>query len=776
MSQTTKPSSAQYNKEQIVDFGELINKYKRYWWLFVLSLLLCIGMAVFYLYAKSPVYLVVSKVLVEQDDNASGAGASLLKSLSIGGVGSKVDDEVIVMGSQELLSQMINRLKINRSYIEKKGLLKKVDHYNTSPIEIQAPDALFDTLSIAMSFKIHVDEAGKVDVKVKKGFFKTFANIKGAQFPVTVKTPYGIYVVDKTKFFKAGKELTIKSAVVGNVPKAEGLADDMTVKVLSKKSNGIYMDVCETHVKRGKDILNTLMALYNERGQHEKDEMAINTGKFIDERLGLIYTELTKSEADIERYKKSHNMIDVGLQTKSNIGKQEAVDRAMVNLETRYRILNMVKDFVNNPTNKNQMIPFDADSTAAAASIKAYNQLVAERVKLSASAKENNQALQTLDEQISTMHNNVVNGVNNAMQAMRIQIGQVNNMSAVAGSAMSTIPTEEREARALYRQQGIQNQLYTFLLQKREENALVLAATTPKGKIVDHAYAQSKPIKPKPLMVLFLALVAGLLLPLVLLYLKNMLTTKFSTQDELSDLVAAPVIGEICHNRHSRQLVVRQGETSSIVELFRLVRNNIQFMLHDDNDKVLLVTSSVSGEGKSFVSLNLAASFALLDKKVALVGLDIRSPKLAEMLNLKEQPGITGYLATKGIGLDDIVQHSTEVSGLDVYVGGTIPPNPSELLLTKHVGEMINALRERYDMIIIDSAPIAMVSDSFSLAKHTDATVFVARANYTKRNFIRYLNTVLNRGQLKNVSLVLNDTNPSLSSGYGYGYGTDNNH
>lgn len=760
-------------KEQRIDFGEIFSKYKRNWWMFALSLLLCLGLAAFYLAVKSPVYLVVSKVLVEQDDNASSAGANLLRSLSIGGAGSKVDDEVIVMGSQELLSQMINRLKINRTYFEKKGFLKKVDHYNTSPIEIEAPDALFDTLSIAMTFKITVDEKGKTDVKVKKGMFKTLAHVKDATLPVTVKTPYGIYVVDKTKFFKAGKDVSIKALVVGNVPKAESLAEEMTVKVLSKKSNGIYMDVAETNVGRGKDMLNTLMALYNERCQREKDEMAVNTGKFIDERLGLIYTELTKSEADIERYKKSHNMIDVGLQTKSNIGKQEAADRAVVNLETRYQIMNMVKDFVRNPANKNQMIPFDADSTSASASIKAYNELVAERIKLGSSAKDNNQALQALDTQIAAMHNNVVSGVENAMRAMRIQINQVNQMSANAGSAMSAIPTEEREARALYRQQGIQNTLYTFLLQKREENALVLAATTPKGKIVDHAYAQSHPIKPKPMMVLFLALVMGLLLPLLLLSVKKLLTTKFSTQDELAEIIQAPVIGEICHNRHKSQLVVKPGKTSSIVELFRLVRNNLQFLLTNDGDKVLLVTSSVSGEGKSFVSANLAASFALLDKKVALVGMDIRSPRLAEMLELQSLPGVTAYLAKPGMNLSDIVQSSAEVSGLDVFVAGAVPPNPSELLLSNRVNDFIDQLRAHYDMIVIDSAPIAMVSDTFSLAKFSDAVLFVTRANYTKRNLMNYLNTVMSRGQLKNVSVVVNDTNPNVSTGYGYGYGEE---
>ena len=433
----------------------------------------------------------------------------------------------------------------------------------------------------------------------------------------------------------------------------------------------------------------------------------------------------------------------------------------------------MVKDFVSDPANKHSYIPFDVDSSAASGSIKAYNNLLAKRQELEQSAKGDNLALKRIDEQIEGMHNNIIKGVDSSIKGINMQISQAQSRTNQVNSDMGKVPSVEREAQDLYRQQGIQNSLYTFLLQKREENSLVLAATTPKGKIVDHAYASINPVKPAKYKIYFLALIAGLLLPLVLLFLKNLFTTKFSSQEELQSISKAPVIGEICHNRHRSQLVVKEGKSSSIVELFRLLRNNIQFMLPTPNDKVMLVTSSVSGEGKSFISTNLASSFSLLGKRVALVGMDIRSPKLAEMLNINDNPGVTAFLAKQHVTLDDVIQHCPEVENLDVIVGGVIPPNPSELLLTTRVQDLIDQLKERYDYVIIDSAPIAMVSDTYSLARYANVTVYVTRANYTKRSLVRYMNNALSRRQLNNVAIVLNDSNPKMSQGYGYGYGQD---
>ena len=769
MAKLNTPPTAQ-QEEQIVDFSAFIRKYRRYWWLFLLSLLACMALAFAYLKYAKRIYNVKAVVLVAQEDNGAGAGANLLKSMKLMGQGSKVDDEMLVFSSQELCTQVVKQLGINHNYLEDKGWYKpEKDHYNTSPIEVIAPEEMFDTLS-SVKFKIDLDKTGKADIKATSGKEK-LANVKGVTLPTTLKTTYGTFAIKTTDRYKQGKPCHITARLTGNQMLGERLNKRIKVKLASKKSNGINLNIAESNKSRGKDILNKLIELYNERGQHEKDEQAINTAKFIDERLALIYKGLTSSEADIESYKRAHKIVDPELQVKSAVAKQEITDRAIVRLETNKQLLGMVRDFVSNPANKHSYIPFEVDSSAASGSIRAYNNLLTKRQELAQSAKGDNLALKQIDEQIETMHHNVLQGLNSSIKGVDLQLNKVRGQANATAGDLGQVPTQEREARELMRQQGIQNTLYTFLLEKREENALVLAATTPKGKIVDHAYSESTPISPNKMITLAMALLAGLMLPMLLVYMKDLFTTKFSNQEELEEISQVPFIGHIHHNRHNTPLVVKDGKTSSIVELFRYVRNNLQFLLNKEDDKVILVTSSVSGEGKSFISTNIASSFALLGKRVALVGMDIRSPKLASMLDLNEMPGVTSYLSRGDVTLDQIAQPCKEVKGLDVFVGGAIPPNPSELLLSDRVKDFFNDLREHYDVIIVDSAPVAQVSDSFALDKYSNATVYVTRANYTRRNLIKFMNRIAANKQLKNMCVVLNDTKPSNDNTYGYGIG-----
>lgn len=772
MAKFNTPPTAQ-QEEQIIDFGAFVRKYKRYWWLFLLSLIACMTLAFLYLKYAQRIYNVKSVVLVAQDDNGAGAGASLLKSMKLMGQGSKVDDEMIVFSSQELCTQVVKELKLNRTYLEKKAwYMPDKDHYNSTPVEVIAPEEMFDTLTSVLKFKIDLDKDGKASIKATKGK-KVMAELQKVTLPTTVKTPYGVFAVQATDRFTTGKPRHITASLYSNQLKGEQLNRRIKVKLANKKSNGINLSITENNKSRGIDVLNTLMELYNERGQLEKDEQAVNTAKFIDERLAIIYKGLTGSEADIEAYKRSHKIVDPELQVKSAVAKQEITDRAIIKLETNRQLLGMVKDFVSNPANKHSYIPFEVDSSAASASIKAYNTLLAKRLELEQSAQGENLALKQLDQQIDAMHGNVLQGINSSIRGVELQLNKIRGEANATAGDLSKVPTEEREARELLRQQGIQNTLYTFLLEKREENALVLAATTPKGKIVDHAYAQNTPISPNRMITLAMALMAGLILPLLLVYLKDLFTTKFSNQEELEEISQVPFIGHIHHNRHNTQLVVKEGKSSAIVELFRYVRNNLQFLLNKEDDKVILVTSSVSGEGKSFISTNIASSFALLGKRVALVGMDIRSPKLASMLNLNEVPGVTSYLSRSDVTLDQIAQPCAEVKGLDVFVGGAIPPNPSELLLGDRVKDMFRELREQYDVIIVDSAPVAQVSDSFALDKYSNATVYVTRANYTRRNLIKFMNRIAANKQLKNMCVVLNDTKPSNDNTYGYGIGNN---
>ena len=301
----------------------------------------------------------------------------------------------------------------------------------------------------------------------------------------------------------------------------------------------------------------------------------------------------------------------------------------------------------------------------------------------------------------------------------------------------------------------------------------MLAATTPKGKIVDEAFAYNEPIAPKKLMVIIIALFFGLMIPALWLYVKPMLSDKFDSIEALKRLTALPILGEICHSRSANvnPVVVSEKSTRPIAELFRLLRSNLGFMLPatSTSGNVVTITSSCSGEGKTFVAMNVAESLALLGKKVVLIGMDIRLPMLAQNLGLPSAPGVTNYLSDDTTTIDSLIQRS---NNCDVIVAGPVPPNPSELLLSERVNVLIEDLKKQYDYVVIDSAPIGLVSDTFSLTKYTDVTLYVTRANYTKRGFIKYLNTIVSRGQLKIVAVVVNDTNPNLSHGYGYGYGS----
>ncbi len=767
-------SNPNISSQPSFNLGSLIARYRRYWWLFVLSAVACLSLAVLYLKVKKPVYQIQASVLINDNDAGMPTSASknnaFLKSLSFGS-GGGVEDEIVVMGSQQLRMEMVKRLRLNRTYIERVSLLKRVDHYGDSPIEVDAPETLFDTLSTAFTIKMKVDRTGRATLTAKEGRFKQLAHAENVKLPATLKTPYGLFNIRPTDHYRAGKEYNITAVVSGNVPYAEGLAETLTVGLLRKKANAIDINVEETNVARGRDMLATLIELYNRRGLQEKDQRAMNTAQFIDDRLQLVYKDLMGSEAEIEAYKRAHNMIDPELQTKSLIGRQDVADRAMVNLEARYRIVSMIKDYVNNPANRNTFIPFSADSTAASGAISAYNELIMRRMRLEASAIGDNPQLQALDQQIETMRQGVISGVDNSLRALRVQINQAGAVSATSSSKMSTFPTTEREVRSLYRQQGIQNEIYTFLLQKREENALLLAANTPRGTVVDQPYARSRPLRPNKSLVFFLALCGTLLIPIALLALKRMLTTRFSTQDELEALTSLPVIGTIAHNNRETTLIVTQGDTSANAERFRSLRNNVQFMLPtaaDTAGQVVLVTSCVSGEGKTFVSVNLAAAFALTGRRVALVGLDIRNPQLADALSLNELPGATSFLSQTGVTLDQITQPLHGFDCLDVIVGGAIPPNPSELLLSDRMRQLVDQLRANHDIIIIDSAPVGQVTDTFALTDHAHMTLAVTRAGYTRRDNIALLNRFASDGRINNVGIAVNDLKNANESTYGY--------
>lgn len=759
-----------------IDVSQIVDVLRRNWWMFAVSVILCGALGVAYLDVKHSVYVVHAKVLVAYDEGTSSMGSSIMQSLSLGGVGgSNVEDEVLVMGAHSIKEQAIKELKLNRSYYSPDGFLKKKYYYNNSPIEISAPEEVFDTLSVGMKFNIKANkDLSKIEVEVKKGRFTTLAEVTGDKLPMVVNTPYGIYSIDKTKFYVPGEEVEVVANVTGNSIYAEAITNDLTVQKSEKKANGISLYYEDINIKRGKDLLNKMVELYNRRGQKEKDEMAVNTGRFIDERLDTLYISLADAERKIQNYKQNKNIVDVSSEARYLMQKKGTLENALLSAETQYEVLKMADDFFSNPKNNYAMMPFAPELSGVEDAITLYNEMIAKRMEIETNAKGDNPALLAINEQIDAMRENVKKSINRAVSSASVRLKELKAESSASENKLSSIPAQEREYLELQRDQTIKNQLYSFLLQKREENQLVLAATTPKGKIIDKAFAYNEPVAPKKMMIIVVALFFGLIIPALWLYVKNLMSNKFDSVESLARLTSLPIIGEICHSRRAKDnpIVVSETSTRPIAELFRLLRSNLQFMFPIkgvENGQVAMITSSCSGEGKTFVSMNVAESLALLDKKVVLVGLDIRLPMLAQNLGLPSSPGVTNYLSGAIDDVDSLINHH---SNCDIIVAGPVPPNPSELLLSDRTELLIKELKQRYDFVIIDSAPIGLVSDSFSLTKFSDVTLYVSRANYTKKSFIKYLNSVVERGQLKNVAVVVNDTNPKLSHGYGYGYGS----
>lgn len=728
----------------------------RHWWLFALSFIFCFGILFLYLRKTLPSYIVSSTVLVD-DHSLSFAGIgnskgnSMLKSV-MGGGDVNVFNEIEILASENLAAKTVDALDINCRYYEKTGFLKKQDHYGTSPIIVEAPKELFDTLSVTLPFKIKVYADGKTDITVKKGMFSNYAELKGVELPATVKTPFGLFVVKPTQYFTPKHEYSITASVAGNIPAALELQKDMTVDLKAKKTDIVYMDVMDNDVKRGRDILNTLVRLYNERGMKESDTQGMTTARFIDERLSLIYKNLMGSEAEIEAYKKAHNLIDPVAQAKTTIIKGETSESAIIALETQYRIASMIKGFITDPANKHSLIPFESDSLSAKM-VRTYNALITQRQHLETSAKADNPALVQLDQQLNAMRENILGSVNNALGAMRIKIDKAKDVQGESKGDMSQFASTERETRNLYRNQAIQNELYIFLLQKREENALKMAAAQPKGKLVDEAYAASEPVKPKKPLLAFVALMMTFALPFFILYVKKMLKNKIGSQDELEAITPAHLLGQIYHAREDELQVIADTNTKN-AELFRYLRGNVQFVLPESTDKVVLVTSAVAAEGKSYIAANVASSLALMGKKVALVELNLRKPSLGEMFGIIASKGMSDYLSNGEVSLHDIV--STTADGLDVYVAGTVPPNPSELLQGSRTAQLMEQLREQYDYVVVDSASLATASDTFSLTNQADATVVVLRANSTKQAYVKWINRLMAEGKLCNVGFVLN--------------------
>lgn len=754
-------------QSEIIDIAGLLREYVSKWYWFAISVVVCCAAAFVYTKSKKPVYQVNANVLISQED---GGGVSFGGLSDLFGGSGYVEDEIFVVSSHSVYRDVARDLGLYKHHIVKSGLLTKDFKYLEFPVDIYAPAGMADTLRNSIKFDIEVDEAGLVDVEAEAEK-TTVAEIEGGKFPLEVKTKYGTFTLDTTKYYKPGKDLHTIITFMGYDVAAEIMSEDVTVSIASKKSNVIALGIQTADVVYGKEVLNEIIKKYNERGVAEKSMQGRQTADFINSRIALLEADLATSEAIIEEYKQNNGIVDVSTEASYQMAIKHGLEERLLNAETELEIIKITREFLADPENAYSMIATAPGSASVQSAITAYNQLILQYMNLSRTAKGDNAALQNLTNQIDAMRTNINASLENAYETALLTVNSLKSEMSNANARLGNIPTQEREYLALRRQQEVKQQLYLFLLQRKEETEMMIANALPKGVVVDNAFSLNEPVGLSKKVILALAFLLGLVFPPIILYIRRLLRSKFETKDEVETLTNIPILGEMCTNKSGNSLVVKPNGSSTAGELFRLIRANLQFVLNGKDDKVVLMTSTISGEGKSFISINLASSLAMLNKRVLLMGMDIRSPKLAEYLSLNSRHGLTEYLSTDDITLNDIILKEPVQHNMDVIVAGPVPPNPAELLASQRVDDLFAQLRTMYDYIIVDSAPVGMVSDTFSLARVSDATVYVCRANYTSMRDVKFFNNVYSENRLRKMALVVNGTN--AKKGYGYGYGQD---
>lgn len=752
-----------------IDLGAIIATARRYWYFFVAAVLGCLLLAFAYTKISHEKYLVKANLLISQDDAGDQGGGMSGALSSIFGSSANVDDEVFLVQSHSVLRQVVKNLRLNVVHKIRHDFLDRSFCYKDYPVDIYCDAAIPDTLRTSISFKVSVGDDGRVKVKAKSPGLGVIAEISDARFPVAVNTPLGRYVLNKTKYLPAGQHITTDIVFSGYDKATEDIARKIVIDIASRKSNVITLDMETIDIPYAEDILNSIIAQYNERGILEKNKTNEKSLEFIDSRLALLTDDLSASEAAVESYKKNQGIVDVQVEARYNIEKKGKLEEGLIQAETQLGVVKLIRDFITDPANRYELVPASLISNGENNALSSYNALVLKRIELSQNAREGHAALNAINQQIDAMRGNILATVNKAYESAQVTVNELRAEMSSADSRLGNIPTQERQFRDIMRQQTIKEQIYVFLLKQREQTAMLLANAKPKGVVIDRAYALNEPVSMGRAAIFIIAIFLGLILGAVAIYIKQLLRNKFENREELEHLTDVPILGEMIMSPHTDTLVVRDGGSTTASELFRLIRTNLQFVLGNADNKVILLTSTVSGEGKSFISINLASSLALLGKKVLLVGMDIRNPRLAEYLNLPPAPGFTEYIAGNHLSLDDIIRKNPVGKNLDIITAGPIPPNPAELLNDPKVDQMFSTLRERYDYIIIDSAPVGMVSDTFCLVRLSDATVYVTRANYSTLKEVKFFNTLYDEGRLKKMSLVINGTKPG--KGYGYGYG-----
>lgn len=756
-----------------INLREVVLKHLRKWYWFVISIFCCFAFAYLYLSVATPTYEVQAKILLRQDNSTKGfSEMAILESMGMSGSSKDVEDEIQVLTSKNIIQNVIEDLELETEYFEKKGL-KFVENYPVTEVKLIVNKSFNRNLADLLELNLIPDQNG-YKVKFKTGEYDEEYYIKNLN--ESIKTPIGVLAF-KAINNKINTKSTYKiiSYPIKNI--TENYSKSISVSSATKKSNAIVLSTITTNKEKAKTIINKLVELYNLDAVLDKNMIASSTKAFVDERLKLIKDELLNVELDVENYKKQNGLTNITSEAELFLRSSSEYRKKLAEIETQLNLVGYIESHVKDNKNQYSLIPANlgiSDGSLIELT-RSYNLALLERMKLMRTTNNDNPVITQAEQQLKTLRSSIIASIGSVKDGLLISKKDVLGKDAQFNSKIKQVPTQERQFIEIKRQQEIKQELYLFLLQKREENALTLASTIPSAKTLDSAYASIAPIAPKRLYIYAIAFILSIVLPVLLIYIIDLMNDKISDRKELLKLVKVPYLGSIGINKEADRVVVREGKTTPIVEMFRMIRTNLQFMLGSKKSPVILITSSIGGEGKSFTAINLAMSFALTSKKVILIGLDIRKPMLGDYMHISKNKGASLFLSDSSYQLKDIIIPSGIHPFLNVIPAGPIPPNPAELLMSNRLEEMIAELKLEYDYIIVDSAPVGLVSDTYLLNRVIDNAVYVSRQNYTPKEVTNLINEIHDNNKLNNIGLILNGVDEITAYGYGYGYGNKEN-
>lgn len=766
--------------EQPVDLLALLFKYLSYWKWFVASIAICLLLAIVYLKTTTNIYEVSTTVLLKDDQKGGGKSElSALKDMGLFDVKNNVDNELEVLKTATLTEQVVRELGLYAQYTNV-GTFKNESLYGRScPIRITLSDDVLDSVNTGYEFEVLVRTNGKY---LFTGNYDNVAySVQANSTDSMVRLPFGTIGIAKGAF-KPAEDMTVGVKLLNPGVVAESMLANTSMELTSKTTTVVNVVLTTSNILMGKDFLNKLIEVYNREDMKDQNLVATNTAAFIDERLLALTKELGIVETEVENYKQNQGLTDITSEAQMFIGQTGEFAQKRLEVETQLAIVTDIDNYMHRKENYCQLLPASTGvkSENLNSLITDYNTLVLQRKRLARTASATNKAMIEMDEQIESMFSTLLSSIRNEKRSWQIAQKDLLAKDGLNNVRIKAIPRQEREYTVIKRQQSIKEALFVFLLQKKEENSLTMSVVVPKGKIIDKTRSNGIPVSPKKMVVLLMSFLLGLIIPVVTIAIRDMLRYHIDTKEELEKLSEVPVLGEIPSSADAGNVIVKANSTDSFTEMVRFLRSNLLFVMNTPDKKVINVESSVSGEGKTFVSINLAMSLALLNKKVLVIGLDIRKPKLGQYLGIELETGITLYLSGH-MGKEQLVRPSGIHPNLSVITAGPVPPNPNELLTTPLLDELINELRTQFDYIVIDTTPIGIVSDSFAINRFADVSLYVVRAGYTPKHCIEEATILFKREKIRNMYFVLNDTDihkKAYRYGYGkkYGYGYGKKH